>query len=108
MFWWSTTIRPTAPGPGATASGQDPRLHCLHRAGKLGLGTATVAAMRYAIEHGYEYVLNMDADFSHHPRYLPTLMAAMDEPLNGRRVDVALVRATWPVDRSKVGRFAGT
>jgi dolichol-phosphate mannosyltransferase len=55
----------------------EPRLKCLHRAGKLGLGTATIAGMRYAIEHGYDFVLNMDADFSHHPRYIPAILAAM-------------------------------
>lgn len=55
----------------------EPRLHCLHRAGKLGLGTATLAGMRYALEHGYDYVLNMDADFSHHPRHIPAILAGM-------------------------------
>jgi dolichol-phosphate mannosyltransferase len=62
----------------------EPRLHCLHRSGKLGLGTATIAGMQYAIERGYDYVLNMDADFSHHPRYIPALLDAMD------RADVAI------------------
>jgi dolichol-phosphate mannosyltransferase len=57
---------------------EDPRVHCLHRSGKLGLGTATIAGMRYAIEHGYRQVLNMDADFSHDPRFLPALLARMD------------------------------
>jgi len=57
----------------------EPRLFCVHRAGKLGLGTATIAAMQYAIEHGYDYVLNMDADFSHHPRHIPAILAAMDQ-----------------------------
>ena len=54
------------------------RMQVVHRAGKLGLGTATVAAMQYAIDHDYDYVLNMDADFSHHPRYIPAILAAMD------------------------------
>jgi dolichol-phosphate mannosyltransferase len=67
----------------------DPRLHCLHREGKLGLGTAIVAGMRYAIEHGYRYVLNMDADFSHPPRYLPDLVGGMDPP-DGPAVDVMI------------------
>lgn len=58
-------------------SAAEPRLHCVHRAGKLGLGTAIIAAMQYAIEHGYDQVLNMDADFSHHPRYIPAMLAAM-------------------------------
>ena len=56
----------------------DPRVSVLHRAGKLGLGTATVAAMRYAMGQGYDYLVNLDADFSHHPRYLPALGAGMD------------------------------
>ena len=54
------------------------RLRVLHREGKLGLGTATLAGFRDAIEHAYEFVLNMDADFSHHPRYLPALAQAMN------------------------------
>src|SRR5262245_16671325 len=58
---------------------QDRRIHVLHRAGKLGLGTAIMAAMRYAIANQYEYHINMDADFSHHPRYLPALVAGMDQ-----------------------------
>jgi dolichol-phosphate mannosyltransferase len=68
---------------------RDPRIRCLHRSGKLGLGSAIVAGMRYALEHGYDYVLNMDADFSHHPRYVPELIAAM-QPDEGPRVDVAI------------------
>jgi dolichol-phosphate mannosyltransferase len=68
---------------------QDPRVHCLHRPGKLGLGTATIAGMRWAIEHGYEQVLNMDADFSHHPRYLPAFLAGMDPP-EGPPIDVMI------------------
>jgi dolichol-phosphate mannosyltransferase len=58
-------------------AGAENRLFCVHRAGKLGLGTATIAAMQYAIEHGYDQVLNMDADFSHHPRHIPAVLAGM-------------------------------
>jgi dolichol-phosphate mannosyltransferase len=54
-----------------------PEIHVIHRAGKLGLGTATIAAMKFAIEHGYDYLLNMDADFSHDPEYIPALRAGM-------------------------------
>src|SRR5579872_6257754 len=56
----------------------DPRVHVLHRPGKLGLGTATVAAFQYGVEHGYDLLINLDADFSHHPRYIPSLLTAMD------------------------------
>ncbi len=48
------------------------------RAGKLGLGTAVVCAMKYAVEKGYDYYINMDADFSHPPRFIPALLAGMD------------------------------
>jgi dolichol-phosphate mannosyltransferase len=89
----------------------DPRLHCLHREGKLGLGTAIVAGMRYAIERGYKYVLNMDADFSHHPRYLPAMIAGM-EPPGGEPVDVVIGSRYvpgggvegWPLKRHLMSR----
>jgi dolichol-phosphate mannosyltransferase len=69
--------------------GEDPRVFCLHRPGKLGLGTAIVAGMKYAIEQGYRYMLNMDADFSHPPQHLPTFVAGMDLP-HGPAVDVMI------------------
>lgn len=90
---------------------ENPKLHCLHRSGKLGLGTATIAGMKYAIEHGYRYALNMDADFSHKPEYLPTLEAGMD-PSDGPAVDVMIgSRYTpgggvegWPLKRKLMSR----
>lgn len=60
-------------------SAADPRIHVLHRPQKMGLGTALLAAIEYAIQGDYEYLLNMDADFSHHPRHVPELRAAMDQ-----------------------------
>lgn len=69
-------------GTGAAAdalAARHPRLSALHRQGKLGLGTAHLAAMRRAIEGGYEFLVTMDADFSHHPRYLPDLLARAGE-----------------------------
>ncbi len=89
----------------------DPRIQCLHRSGKLGLGTAIIAGMKYALEHGYKYVLNMDADFSHHPGYIPAMLAGMDPP-NGKPVDVMIgsryVRGggtvDWPIKRKLMSR----
>jgi len=49
----------------------DVRLHVLHRTGKLGLGTAYLAGFKFALAHGYDAAFEMDADFSHDPRYLP-------------------------------------
>jgi dolichol-phosphate mannosyltransferase len=79
----------------------EPRLFCLHRSGKQGLGTATVAGMRYAIEHGYDYVLNMDADFSHDPRYIPAILEAMDraEVAIGSRYCPGGGVKDWPLQR---------
>ena len=56
----------------------DSRVKVLHRPGKLGLGTAILAGFRYGIEHDYRFLINMDADFSHHPRYLVALRDLMD------------------------------
>lgn len=57
----------------------DSRVNVLHRAGKQGLGTAILAGLQYGIDHGYDFVINMDADFSHDPQYLPGLRACMDD-----------------------------
>src|SRR3989338_5096748 len=46
------------------------RVHVLNREGKLGLGSAYIAGFRWGLEKGYEAVVEMDADFSHHPKYL--------------------------------------
>ncbi|MDR2761871.1 MAG: polyprenol monophosphomannose synthase [Planctomycetaceae bacterium] len=53
----------------------DSRLKLLRRSGKLGLGTAILDAMRYAIVNDYKYLINMDADLSHSPKYIPSLRA---------------------------------
>jgi dolichol-phosphate mannosyltransferase len=55
-----------------------PRLRCIHRANKQGLGSAALAAIRYAIDRDYEVLVTLDADWSHDPRYLPELLAALD------------------------------
>jgi dolichol-phosphate mannosyltransferase len=57
---------------------RDPRIHALHREGKLGLGTAYVRGFQYAIEQGYDLVFEMDADYSHDPRYLPRFFEAVE------------------------------
>jgi len=62
----------------------DGRVRVLHRAGKEGLGSAMLAGFRDAIAHGYDFVLNMDADFSHDPRHLPAILDCM------QRADVAI------------------
>ena len=60
-------------------SAADPRVQVLHRAGKLGLGTATLAGFQYAIDNSFEFVVNLDADFSHNPKYIPELIQQMSQ-----------------------------
>jgi len=94
---------------------EQPRLHCLHREGKLGLGTATIAGLRYAIDQGYTYALNMDADFSHPPERIPALIAGMDPP-DGEPVDVMIGSRYvsgggaegWPLPRRLMSRAVNT
>lgn len=52
------------------------RVHIVERKGKLGLGTAYIAGFKWGLEHDYEYIIEMDADFSHNPADLPALRAA--------------------------------
>ncbi|MBL8799711.1 MAG: polyprenol monophosphomannose synthase [Planctomycetia bacterium] len=79
----------------------DPRIQVLHRAGKLGLGTAILAGMRYAMQNNYELLLNMDADFSHHPRFLPAILAGMNrnDVMIGSRYIPGGGTANWPLSR---------
>lgn len=58
---------------------ENARVHVLHRPGKLGLGTAYLAGFQYALQHGYEAAFEMDADFSHDPRYLPAFYQAIEQ-----------------------------
>src|SRR3989442_10779550 len=60
------------------AAATDSRVFLLSRPGKLGLGTAYVAGFAYALEHGFDRAITMDADFSHPPDRLPALLAAVD------------------------------
>jgi dolichol-phosphate mannosyltransferase len=85
---------------------KDPRIHVLHRSGKLGLGTAIIAGMHYAMEHDYDHILNMDADFSHHPRYLPAILAGMTDRdvMIGSRYVPGGGTVNWPMSRKVISR----
>jgi dolichol-phosphate mannosyltransferase len=71
------------------------RVHVLHRTSKLGLGTAYVAGFKYALSDNYEYVIQMDADFSHRPKDLPRLLQAT------RSADLAIGSRNVPEGRSE-------
>jgi len=70
---------------------KDPKIFVLHRAGKQGLGTAYVAGFKWALQRDYTFIFEMDADFSHDPKYLPLLLAkarqGADLVLGSRYVD---------------------
>ncbi len=57
---------------------QHPGIRVVHRPGKLGLGTAHITGMKAALEGGMASILTMDADFSHHPRFIPDMLAALE------------------------------
>lgn len=57
---------------------EDTHVRVLHRAGKLGLGTAYIAGFKYAITHNYDAAFEMDADFSHDPQYLPEFLSTIE------------------------------
>jgi dolichol-phosphate mannosyltransferase len=82
------------------------RVSVLHRSGKLGLGTAYVAGFRTGLERGYRRLLEMDADFSHQPRYVPALLQAAetaDLVLGSRYVDGGGV-VNWGIGRQLLSR----
>jgi dolichol-phosphate mannosyltransferase len=80
----------------------EPRLHVLHRSGKLGLGTAYLAGFRWGIERAYDYLFEMDADFSHDPSHLPQFLDAIqrfDVVLGSRYLHGRVTVVNWPIAR---------
>lgn len=86
------------------------RLHIVERSGKLGLGTAYIAGFKWALEHGYEYVIEMDADFSHDPKDLPRLYKACAEEgydvSVGSRYITGVNVVNWPMGRVLMSYYA--
>lgn len=88
----------------------DPCIHVLHRAGKGGLGTAYIAGFRWALDEGYGVVVEMDADGSHQPEQLPTLLnelAHADLVIGSRWVRGGKV-VNWPWSRQLLSRVGNT
>ena len=88
---------------------ESPRVHAVHRAGKLGLGTAYIAGFRWALERGYDYVFEMDADFSHDPTHLPAFLKAVasaDLVLGSRYLGGKVTVVNWPMGRLMLSYFA--
>ncbi|OGU07815.1 MAG: dolichyl-phosphate beta-D-mannosyltransferase [Gemmatimonadetes bacterium RBG_16_66_8] len=90
-------------------AGVEPRVHVLHRSGKLGLGTAYVTGFRWALENGFDYIFEMDADFSHDPKHLPEFLAAIKEAdlvLGSRYLRGKVTVLNWPMGRLLLSYFA--
>ena len=91
-------------GTGAVADelkAQDPRVHVMHRAGKMGLGSAYVAGFRYALERDFDAVFEMDADFSHNPESLPEFLRELEtaDLIVGSRYLHGVTVVNWPLSR---------
>lgn len=85
------------------------RVHVLHRAGKLGLGTAYLAGFRWGLERGYDWLFEMDADFSHDPAHLPQFVEALqsyDVVLGSRYLGGRVTVVNWPIARLLLSYYA--
>jgi len=81
---------------------KEPRLHVLHREAKLGLGTAYITGFKWALERGYDFVFEMDADFSHDPAHLKDFLKAIadaDLVLGSRYLGGKVTVVNWPMGR---------
>ncbi len=87
----------------------NPRIHVIHRTGKLGLGTAYLVGFRWGIERGFDWLFEMDADFSHDPAHLPEFISALtdyDVVLGARYLGGRVTVVNWPIARLLLSYFA--
>ncbi len=88
---------------------ENPRVHVLHREGKLGLGTAYLNGFDWALERDYEFILEMDADGSHDAKHLPEFLAAIEDAdlvLGSRYLKGRVTVVNWPMSRLLLSYFA--
>ncbi|PHX97915.1 MAG: dolichyl-phosphate beta-D-mannosyltransferase [Gemmatimonadetes bacterium] len=93
----------------AALEAEDPRVHLMRRPGKMGLGTAYRDGFRWALARDYEYILEMDADFSHDPAHIPKFIAAAQDAdfvLGSRYLDGNVTVMNWPMSRLMLSYFA--
>jgi len=86
---------------------QSPRVHVLHRESKQGLGPAYRAGLRRALELGADFIVQMDADFSHPPETLPSLLAEIErhDVVLGSRYLNGITVVNWPIERILISWF---
>lgn len=87
---------------------EDPRIHLIERPGKMGLGSAYVTGFKYALKEGFDYILEMDADFSHNPNDIPRLLEAARnyDLVIGSRYSQGVNIINWPFKRLLISYFA--
>ena len=91
------------------SAAKNPRIHVLHRQAKQGLGRAYLAGFRWGLERDYRLLFEMDADFSHDPKYLNDLIAAVDAGSDlaiGSRYQTGVNVVNWPMARLLLSWFA--
>ena len=98
-------------GTGAIAdrmAAGNPRINVLHRENKEGLGRAYIAGFKWALEHGFDYIFEMDADFSHNPDFLPDFLKAIEENdlVLGSRYISGVNVINWPMGRLLLSYYA--
>jgi dolichol-phosphate mannosyltransferase len=87
----------------------DNRVHILHRGRTLGLGTAYLAGFHWALERDYEFIFEMDADFSHDPQHLPQFLSSIENAdlvLGSRYREGRVTVVNWPIARLMLSYFA--
>ncbi|HEV8362584.1 MAG TPA: polyprenol monophosphomannose synthase [Gemmatimonadaceae bacterium] len=87
----------------------NPRVNVIHRAGKMGLGTAYVAGFKWALQHTYAYIFEMDADFSHDPAHLPQFLTSIQDAdlvIGSRYREGRVTVVNWPIGRLLLSYFA--
>ena len=87
---------------------ENQRIHLIRRPGKMGLGSAYVTGFKYALNNNYDYILEMDADFSHNPADVPKLLEAAHkyDLVIGSRYCNGINIINWPIERLLVSYFA--
>jgi dolichol-phosphate mannosyltransferase len=87
---------------------REERIHVMHRPGKLGLGTAYIAGFKWALERDYEFIFEMDSDFSHNPDHIPEFLAAAKDYdlVLGSRYLKGVTVVNWPMSRLLLSYFA--
>jgi dolichol-phosphate mannosyltransferase len=87
---------------------EDKRIHLIRRPGKMGLGSAYVTGFKYALQSDYDYIIEMDADFSHNPEDVPKLLEAARkyDLVIGSRYCNGINIINWPIERLMVSYFA--